>query len=473
MKDLRTFFDEYSKLFPDEIIHVTKPVDHKWVASAIATKVDIAFKTVPVLIFDQVILADGKLSPYPSVVNLLSSRKRCAWAIQSKFERFGIDLSNRMQQKKKPEIVPRKEAPVKEVVKKDDEVNLLEFPALVQHAWDPGPYITAGFLTCFDPDSRIDNCALQRGWISGKKEIRVGVGGWSHNGVIISKHEKENKKTRAAFWLGHHPASYLGAEAKLGFPESHYETAGGTLGEPLRVTPSETLGEDFLVPADAEVVIEGFFPPGKRLPEAPFGEHLGYFGGQKWHPYMEVSAVTHRKNPYWLTILCGHLDEKEGIGGARREGSVYAAVKRAVPSVTNVYRPSSCPTHIYIQLKKTNNTQPRHAILAAISSAEGIKHAFVFDDDINIFDESEVLWAIGTRSQWDKDLIVVPNCASAGLDPSCEHEGIGTRGGIDCTKPAPPEVFEQRTFIPEEVMSKVFLEDYLPKETMSKASRGV
>jgi UbiD family decarboxylase len=121
-----------------------------------------------------------------------------------------------MQQKKKPQIVARREAPVKEVVKKGDTVNLLEFPALVQHAWDAGPYITAGFLTCFDPDSKIDNCALQRGWISGKREIRVGLGEWSHNGTILAKHEKENQKTRAAFWLGHHPAAYLGAEAKAG-----------------------------------------------------------------------------------------------------------------------------------------------------------------------------------------------------------------------------------------------------------------
>jgi 2,5-furandicarboxylate decarboxylase 1 len=472
MKDFRTFLEDYSGLYPQEVIRIDKPVDHKWVASAIATKVDLAFKTVPVLIFEKVIMADGEISPYPSVVNLLSSRKRCAWAIGAGFEKMGIELSTKLRKKTKPIVVSKTEAPVKEIVKKGEDVDLGVFPALVQHAWDPGPYITAGFLTCFDPDSGIDNCALQRGWIAGKREVRVGLGTWSHNGIIFSKYEKAKKDMRAAFWIGHHLAAYLGSEAKLGFPESHYESAGGVLGEPMRLVPSETLGEDFLVPADAEVVIEGFFPHGKRLPEAPFGEHLGYFGGQKWHPYMEVSCITHRKRPYWLTILCGHLDEKEGIGGARREGSVYDMVKKAVPVVTNVYRPASCPTHIYIQMRKTHDAQPRHAILAAISSAEGIKHVFVFDEDINIFDESEILWAIGTRSQWDKDLIVVPNCASAGLDPSCEHEGISTRGGIDCTKPAPPEVFEQRTFIPEEIMSKVSLEDYLPREILAGGARG-
>lgn len=468
MRDLRTFFDEYSRLCPAEIIAIDQPVEAKWFAAAVATKAERTCKTVPVLVFDQIRLLNGKISAYPAVVNLLSSRRRLAWTIGSSFERFGIDLSDKIRQKKKPVVVPGKDAPVKEVIKRGDEVNLKEYPALVQHAWDPGPYITAGFLTCYDPDSGIDNCALQRGWIKGQREIRIHIGSHSHNGLIFAKHEEAKKDMRAAYWIGHHPAAYLGAEVKLRFPESHYDSVGGVLGEPFRLVPSETLGDDFLVPADAEVVIEGIIPHGKRRPEAPFGEHLGYFGGQTWSPYMEVTCVTHRARPYWLTILCSHLDEREGIGGARREGTLYEILKKTVPNVTNLYRPPSCPVHLYIQLKKRKNSDPRQAILAALSAPEGIKHVFVFDEDINIFDESEVLWAIGTRSQWDKDLIVIPDCNAAGLDPSCEDDGMGTRAGIDCTKPAPPEVFEQRTFIPEEVMNQVSIEKYIPREALMK-----
>jgi UbiD family decarboxylase len=165
------------------------------------------------------------------------------------------------------------------------------------------------------------------------------------------------------------------------------------------------------------------------------------------------------------------MDEKEGIGGARREGTLYEILKKAVPNVTNVYRPRSCPIHFYIQMKKRRNSDPRQAILAALSAAEGIKHVFVFDEDINIFDESEVLWAIGTRSQWDKDLVVIPGCSNAGLDPSCETHDQGTRAGIDCTKPAAPAVFEQRTFIPDEVMNQVSIEDYIPREALTKLAQ--
>ena len=472
MKDLRTFFADYSRLFPEEIVSIDRAVDAKWHASAVATKAERACKTSPVLIFNQMRLLNGAISAYPAVVNLLSSRRRLAWTIESTVERFAIDLSSRIRQKKKPRVVSKSEAPVKEGVKKGTEVNLLDYPALVQHAWDPGQYITAGFLTCYDPDTGIDNCALQRGWIKKEREIRIHIGHHSHNGMIFSKHERAKKGMKAIYWIGHHPAAYLGAEVKLGFPESHYESAGGVLGEPLRLVPSETLGEDFLVPADAEVVIEGIIPNGQRRPEAPFGEHLGYFGGQTLSPYMDVTCITHRKKPYWLTILCSHLDEKEGIGGARREATLYEILRKAVPGVTNVYRPTSCPIHLYIQMKKRKESDPRQAILAAISAPEGIKHVFVFDEDINIFDEPEVLWAIGTRSQWDKDLVVVPNCNAAGLDPSCERDGMGTRAGIDCTKPLPPEVFEQRTFIPDEIMNQVSIEDYIPRETLAKLTHG-
>ncbi len=108
MKDLPTFFEEYSKNFPGEVIFIDKPVDSKWLACAIATKVERAFKIVPVLIFSKLRLPNGEISSIPSIVNLLSSRKRLAWTINSSFERFGIDLSNRIREKKKPEVVPKK-----------------------------------------------------------------------------------------------------------------------------------------------------------------------------------------------------------------------------------------------------------------------------------------------------------------------------------------------------------------------------
>jgi 2,5-furandicarboxylate decarboxylase 1 len=273
--------------------------------------------------------------------------------------------------------------------------------------------------------------------------------------------EGRGEPTRVAYWVGHHPAVCIGAESKLGYPESHWATAGGLVGEPLRLVPSESLGEDFLVPADAEFVIEGLVPPGERRPEGPFGEFTRYFGGQRLNPYMETTAITHRADGHWLAIVTGYKDDI--IGGLRREGLLFDLVKRVVPQVTNVYRPSTCPFYAYIQLRKTAEWQPRAIIMAALAAPDAIKYVFVFDEDVDIFDETEVQWAIGTRSDWAKDLIVVPDLQASNLDPTAPKPQIGTRGGIDCTKPAPPGVYEQRSFIPAEVLDRIDLNDYLPK----------
>jgi 2,5-furandicarboxylate decarboxylase 1 len=457
---LHTFLEEYERENPDLVQHIEREVNAKWEASALAIKAQKELRETPVLIFHRLKTAQGRISPVPVVLNLFASRYRLAFAVKSNFHRVGRDLYERRSTRLQPITVGRSEAPVKEVIKKGEEADTHDIPAIVHAAWDPGPYVSAGFLTTYDPDTSIDNCALQRGWVYGRREIRIYPNRSSHNRWNIRKWEARGEDTRVAFWVGHHPAVCMGAEAKMGYPESHWQACSGAIGEPLRLVASETLGDDFLVPADAEFVIEGRVPREQLKPEGPFGEYTGYFGAQRLNPVMEITCVTHRKNPYWVSICTGYADD--AIGALRREGSVFNAVRQAVPQLLNVYRPMAAPHHMYIQIRKTHDAQPRAAIMAALSLPDGIKHVFVFDEDIDIFDPDEVLWAIDTRSDWAKDLIVVPNLHATNLDPTTTGQGIGTRAGIDCTKPAAPAVYEQRSFIPAEVMQQVKLEDYLP-----------
>lgn len=464
MKDLRTFLDEYEESHPDLVVHVEQEVDARWEASAIVLKSQKELPEAPVFVFHRLRTVHGEISPFPVVMNLFASRHRLAHAVDSSFERVGIEIWERRARKVPPVTVSRDEAPVKEVVHRDARV-LRELPAVVHAAWDPGPYLSAGFLTTYDPETGIDNCALQRGWIYDDHEIRIFPNSASHNWWNIRKVEEQGGDARVAFWVGHHPAVYMGAESKLGYPESHWANAGGLAAEPIRLVPSETLGEDFLVPADAEFVIEGIVPRGQRKPEGPFGEYTRYFGGQRLNPCMEVTCVTHRKDPQWVSIVTGYGDDM--IGGLRREGFLYETMKRIVPQVINIYRPTVCPFHMYVQLRKTADWQPRSIIMAALSVPEGIKHVFVFDEDVDIFDENEVQWAIGTRADWAKDLIVVEDLHTSGLDPTSTGHGLGTRAGIDCTKPAPPGVYEQRSFIPAEVMERIRLADYLSSQPVA------
>jgi 2,5-furandicarboxylate decarboxylase 1 len=124
-----------------------------------------------------------------------------------------------------------------------------------------------------------------------------------------------------------------------------------------------------------------------------------------------------------------------------------------------VYRPTTCPYYLYVQIRKTYDWEPRSVIMAALASPEDFKYVFVFDEDVDIFDEHEVHWAIGTRSDWARDLIVVPELRAPTLDPV--STGLGTRAGLDCTKPAAPAVYAQESYVPREVMDAVRLEAYL------------
>ena len=464
VKNLESFLEEYESIHPNNVVHIDKEIESKWEVTGLAVKIDKIFKEPPILIFHKVRTVKGIISEYSSVINLFASRKRCAFAVGSTFENIGMDVWKKGEIKKKPVLVAKEEAPVKQVIKTGEDIDLFDFPALVHHAWDPGPYLSAGYLTAYDPDSGVDNSSIHRGWISGSNEIRFMATHGQHISIILDKLETRNEEAKVAYWVGHHPAACFGIQRPMGFPESHFEAASGVLGESLRLVPSETLGDEFLVPADAEIVIEGIVPPGKRKPEGPFGEAYGHFGAQRLGRIMQVTGITCRKNAHWLSMLIGHKDFNVGLGGIQGEGVVFDAVRRAVPTVKTLCRSPSVPAHLYIQIKKTLEHQPRTAIISALSSWSSIKHVFVFDEDVDIFDESEIMWAIGSRSQWDKDVIIIPRCGASAVDPSTDEDELGTKGGIDCTKPAPPKPFEQRLYIPKNVMDKIDIEYYLPKK---------
>ncbi len=466
-KDLRSFLADYRAAYPNDVLDIAKPIRAEYECTAIAKHFEDLGK-YPLIVFHDVITVSGKPSRFRLIVNPVGDRRKMAFAIGSTFEDVAIDWRKRISEARhQPAVVGRGEAPVKQNVRKGEDVNLLELPAMRIHEMDPGPYITAGMLTTYDPKTWTDNCALHRGFIAGPREIRSFLAPRSHNNLNYLAHGELGKEMRAAYWLGHHPAVFMGAHSSLNYPESHFLAASAVSGQPLRLVPSETLGDDFLIPADAEFVIEGIMIPGKRALEAPFGEYPRYYGPQRMGEVFDVTAITYRNDAFWDSFLVGM---NNNYGGAQEEANIYAAVKRAVPQVQRVFVPvsGSGRFHAYIQLKKTHDGQPREAIMAALSSSYMVKHAIVVDDDIDIYDDRWVMWAVATRSQWDRDLVVIPNCYASLLDPTTGELGLGTKGGIDATKPAPPRRFPMRLTVPEEVMERVTLEEYVGTEKLEK-----
>lgn len=454
--DLRTFLDDYRKQFPHDILETDRPIDSRFEVTAVAKALEEEGK-YPTVLFHNVKDVRGARSPHPLVINVLGDRNKLAHAIGVRSEDIGVQWAIRAAQTRPPQVISREEAPCKAHVYTGDQVDLWSLPIVHHHEMDPGRYITAGMCTTYDVDSWSANSSLQRGWVVGPREIRIFMSGKTHNFLTLKANEEAGRRTPVAFWVGHHPAVMMGASSKLPYQADHYAAAGGLAGQSLRVVPSETLGDDFLVPADAEFVIEGYIEPGHYDLEGPFGEYPRYYGPQRLSPVMTVTAMTHRQNAIWDSFMVGITN---WFGSTQEEGSLYTIVKRVVPQVTRVYVPGNKvgKAHAYIQMRKTHDGQPVEAIMAALSSGGRVKHVVVVDEDINLFDEREILWAIATRSQWDRDLLVIPRGYGAPLDPSAD-DGLSAKGGIDATKPAPPARYPLKLTIPDEVSQRINLKE--------------
>lgn len=478
-KDLRTFLQEWELKHPEDILRIEKPISAKFELTALQKKLSDKGKH-PVIICERPRKVDGTISDFKLVANLTASREICASVIGLNPRRVAIEYAQKAALKIEPEIIKPQDAPVKEVVQKGKDIDLYKFPITIQHYMNPGPYLTAAYVCTYDPDTGgdgkppVDNCALQRCWV--KKKDRTGLLAMptSHNLMNIWKHWRKGQDMPVAMWIGHHPAAVIGSQTKLPYPESHYWSASGLIGEPLRLVPTETFGRDLLVPADCEIVVEGYVRQGVWEAEGPFGEYTGYTGPQKPGPVIDVTCVTHRRDAIYHDFATG-LPDMLVMDNFAIEARIYDMAKRVVPEVINVHVPiSGHRFNAYVQLSETRPGIGKDTILAALVAYPRVKHIIVVNADIDIFDDSQIMWAIGTRTQWDKDLVIIPGMAVSTLDPStAEPKSVGCKGGIDATLPPPPEpgmphFYHIVNTIPEDIDAKVRVEDYATEDQIAR-----
>lgn len=460
--DLQEFLQRWEERYPGEVVHVEKEVSTRYEITATQLAL-LKQRRTPILVFHDVTTERGVKSRWPVVTNLLCSRRRCAEAAGTTMRTAAPDLARRVERGRLPPLVisPDK-APCKQVkLRVPQDISLWDLPAVRHYAMDGGPFITGGLFTTRDPDRHTYNSSFHRNNIWEDARAGINFGPRSHSGVIFRKFETKGQDMPVAVCVGHHPALLLGAQTRMEQGGDHYETMGAFAGEPLRVVPSETLGDDFLVPADGQFVIEGYVPAGRRAAEGPLGEYHEYYGPQRWMPYFVPTCITHRTDALWHDVAVATPDHQL-IGVFGIEQAIFQAVKRVVPSVQNVYMPTSgcCRFHAYIQIRKERINDGREAILAALLVDQRLKHVVVVDDDIDIFDERMVLWAIATRSQWDRDMLVLDRLTGSTWDPSALGEST-TKGGIDATmplasiEPFPIPLRTLRPSLPDEVQEKI------------------
>ena len=211
------------------------------------------------------------------------------------------------------------------------------------------------------------------------------------------------------------------------------------------------LTSDIRVPAEAEIVIEGRFLPKVREPEGPFGEFPQYYGERAPREVMEIVAVTHRKDAIFHTVVGGGL-EHQLLGAIPKEATLLTHLKRNFPNVLDVHlSPGGVMRfHLYVKIKKNQEGQGKNVILGAFAGSFDLKHVIVVDDDVDIHNPMEVEWAVATRFQADRDLVIVPESQGSKLDPS-NRDGVGAKMGIDATKPlAAEEMTFKRIRVPGE-----------------------
>jgi 2,5-furandicarboxylate decarboxylase 1 len=288
-----------------------------------------------------------------------------------------------------------------------------------------------------------------------------------HTDYYYRKYVARNEPMPMAVCIGHHLRFYIGAQSKILGAE--LGTIGAVLGEPLEFVPSETWGDRFLVPARAEIVIEAEVSPDRKEIEAPFGEYAGYYGGQRLSYVADLKAITRRSDAIFMDIFPSHRDHLI-MDGPNMEANILGKLREVVPTVQNVYLPPSgtCRFHAYIQLNKSNDAEPKSIIAAALASDYRIKHVWVVDDDIDIYNEDQVLWAMATRFQGDRDLVVIRDMIGSTLDPSVLEGSKSTKIGFDCTKPASPHHFARKVSVPDLILSRIREAGYITEEDMKR-----
>jgi 2,5-furandicarboxylate decarboxylase 1 len=341
-----------------------------------------------------------------------------------------------------------KSAPAQETVHRAplDLAKILPLPTHNEH--DGGPYIAAGIMIVRNPRTGKQNVSIHRCQLTGPS--RLGV-------LVLPRHtftfhrmaEEAGQPLDAAIVIGVDPLTLLASQAIVPIDHDELEIAGALQGRPLPVV--KCLTNDIRVPAEAEIVVEGRFLPGVREPEGPFGEFPQTYGTRSNREVMEVVAVTHRKDAIFHTMVGGGLEHLL-LGAIPKEATLLTHLRRNFPNVLDVHLSpgGTMRFHLYVKLKKTQEGQGKNVILGAFAGSFDLKHVIVVDDDVDIHNPAEVEWAVATRFQADRDLVIVPESQGSKLDPS-NRDGVGAKMGLDATKPlAAAEMTFKRIHVPGE-----------------------
>lgn len=473
--DLRRFI-EGVKRQTGNLLEIDKPVKpHEFEVTALLKQLEDKHR-YPMVLFRHPLDVNGNPSRFPLISNVYATRERCAVMLGVDPSTPNYEVSRAFAEKAERKIAPvgikTTEAPVHENIWRGAEADLGKLPIVKHFAMDMGPVLTMAHIMKSQSEAFYNVSFAKTFYKWDPHEMVVSLH-TPHVTRLLKEGEARNEPTPIVNVLGAHPAVYLGSLAKNPWGANDYETLGSFLGEPLRLAPSVTWGEKFMVPADAEVIIEGEIPPRQRDVCDPFGEVARLYQAQCLRPLFQVKAITFRNGAMVQDIFSGFRDSFP-LGAIPKEGTLENEIRKQIPNLGQIHVPdSSCGVYAaYISLKDARPEILPEIGRIAFETFMPLQCVVVVDSDIDVFEESQVMWAIHTYSNFAKSFHTHGNWPGGRL---VQHEGgKGPQSGfattnwggkvvIDATRPH-DFAFGLRSEIPAEVMARVRLSDFLPPE---------
>lgn len=424
-QDFHDFIDNYRHLYPDDVVVVEDDVSTDQDVTALVDTLA-AQGRAPTLLCNRV---DGL--DVPVATNIFACRKRLA-------RLFGTteqQLHDVFQQRAHQQCAPRTVAggPVLDEVRADEQVDLHELPTLKHFAGDRGPYITNGVIIAEDPATGQANMSYHRATLNGPRELATSLHSRGHLWRMLNEAQARGESLRVAMVIGAHPLFNLAASARVPYTTDERAIAGGLFGRPLEVvkTPRHGIG----VPAAAEFVLEGTIDPSAHAEEGPFGEFSGYSSNRSTNNVLRVDTLMRRRDAWLVDIMGGNYADHLTLGRLPREAEMSEKIKARFPAVKALHYPTSgTHFHCYVALEPSRDGEARQVMLGLLGWDPYLKTVVAVDSDIDIRDDSAVLWAMAAHFQPHRDLLTIDGLPGSPLDPSSSLQGTTSRMGLDATR---------------------------------------
>jgi 4-hydroxy-3-polyprenylbenzoate decarboxylase len=417
----------------------------------------------PGLLFENV-----KGAKYPVAVNIMGTVERICWAMNMERPEQLEDLGRKLamlQQPKPPKKVaqavefgkvlfdvlkakPGRDffPPCQQVVMQGDDLDLNTLPLIRPYPGDAGKVVTLGLVITKDCETGTPNVGVYRLQLQSKNTMTVQWlsvrGGARH----LRKAAERGKKLEIAIALGVHPLVIMAAATPIPVDLSEWLFAGLYGGSGVKLAKCKTV--DLEVPADSEFVLEGTITPGEEMVDGPFGDHMGYYNQSKSCPLVRFNCMTHRKDPVYLTTFSGRPPKEEAMMAIALNRIYTPILRQQIPEIVDFFLPMEALSYkaAVIAIDKAYPGQARRAALAfwsALPQFTYTKFVIVVDKDINIRDPRQVVWALSSKVDPQRDVFIIPDTPFDKLDFATPKVGLGSRMGIDATTKVYPETDEE------------------------------